>query len=219
MQEPRRLWRRYLATNTAFLALTGRASACARRQPYAATPSAGSELQEGVMSEVFSGRVAVIGLGYIGLPTAVALATRGIEVIGVDVNPRHRRGGHRAGEVPFVEPDLAVGVSGAVAWAGSPRRRDAGGRRLHHRRADAVQRGPHGRPRPTSQAAAEQIAPRLRGGELVILESTSPPGTTEQVSRVDRRAAPRPQLPHDLGGRAGHLRRALPRAGAARAGS
>ena len=39
------------------------------------------------MDQVFSGRVAVIGLGYIGLPTAVALATRGIEVVGVDVNP------------------------------------------------------------------------------------------------------------------------------------
>mgnify|MGYP001035978104 CR=1 FL=1 len=38
------------------------------------------------MDEVFTGRVAVIGLGYIGLPTAVCLATRGIEVIGVDVN-------------------------------------------------------------------------------------------------------------------------------------
>ena len=40
------------------------------------------------MADIFSGRVAVIGLGYIGLPTAVALATRGIEVVGVDVNPR-----------------------------------------------------------------------------------------------------------------------------------
>ena len=38
------------------------------------------------MDEMFSGRVAVIGLGYIGLPTAVALATRGVEVVGVDVN-------------------------------------------------------------------------------------------------------------------------------------
>ena len=38
------------------------------------------------MTEVFTGRVAVVGLGYIGLPTAVALATRGIDVVGVDVN-------------------------------------------------------------------------------------------------------------------------------------
>ncbi|PZN53636.1 MAG: hypothetical protein DIU65_08425, partial [Proteobacteria bacterium] len=37
------------------------------------------------MDRVFCGRVAILGLGYIGLPTAVALATRGIEVVGVDV--------------------------------------------------------------------------------------------------------------------------------------
>src|SRR5450756_867877 len=66
------------------------------------------------MSETFSGRVAVLGLGYIGLPTAVALATRGVEVIGVDVNEETVAAVAR-GEVPFVEPDLALGVSGAVA--------------------------------------------------------------------------------------------------------
>ena len=66
------------------------------------------------MNDVFSGRLAILGLGYIGLPTAVALATRGIEVIGVDVKPDIVAAVSR-GEVPFVEPDLAVGVSGAVA--------------------------------------------------------------------------------------------------------
>ena len=66
------------------------------------------------MVDVFTGRVAVIGLGYIGLPTAVVLATRGIEVIGVDTNPRTIEAIER-GEVPFVEPDLAVAVSGAVS--------------------------------------------------------------------------------------------------------
>jgi UDP-N-acetyl-D-mannosaminuronic acid dehydrogenase len=66
------------------------------------------------MEDVFSGRVAVIGLGYIGLPTAVALATRGVDVIGVDVNPDTVKAVSH-GQLPFVEPDLAVGVSGAVA--------------------------------------------------------------------------------------------------------
>src|SRR4051794_27465156 len=66
------------------------------------------------MSELFAGRLAILGLGYIGLPTAVALATRGIDVIGVDINPAVVQAVAR-GEVQFVEPDLAVGVSGAVA--------------------------------------------------------------------------------------------------------
>ena len=39
------------------------------------------------MSEVFKGRLAILGMGYIGLPTAVVIATRGVDVIGVDINP------------------------------------------------------------------------------------------------------------------------------------
>ena len=58
--------------------------------------------------------VAVVGLGYIGLPTAVSLATGGLEVIGVDVNPDIVERVNR-GEAPFAEPDLSVAVSGAVA--------------------------------------------------------------------------------------------------------
>src|ERR1700756_4764158 len=66
------------------------------------------------MNGLFQGRLAILGMGYIGLPTAAALATRGIEVIGVDVNPETVRAVSN-GEVPFVEPDLAIAVSGAVA--------------------------------------------------------------------------------------------------------
>ena len=66
------------------------------------------------MNGPFSGKLAILGMGYIGLPTAVALATRGVEVIGVDINPDVVAAISR-GEVPFVEPDLAISVSGAVA--------------------------------------------------------------------------------------------------------
>ena len=58
--------------------------------------------------------VAVIGLGYIGLPTAAILASNGTRVIGVDVSDRHVDAVNR-GEVPFVEPDLATHVAGAVS--------------------------------------------------------------------------------------------------------
>ena len=69
------------------------------------------------MDELFSGRLAVIGLGYIGLPTAVVLATRGVDVVGVDVNPRTVAAVEN-GEVPFVEPDLAVAVNGRIEAVG-----------------------------------------------------------------------------------------------------
>jgi UDP-N-acetyl-D-mannosaminuronic acid dehydrogenase len=147
------------------------------------------------MTEVFTGRVAVIGLGYIGLPTAVALATRGVEVIGVDTNPRTVEAVSR-GELPFVEPDLAVGVSGAVSMG----------------RLTATDETPEADafiiavPTPFNddhtadvsyiERAVEQIAPRLRGGELVILESTSPPGTTLGISRQLAELRPDLTLPH-----------------------
>ena len=134
------------------------------------------------MDETFEGTIAVIGLGYIGLPTAVALSTRGVDVIGVDVNERTVEAVSR-GELPFIEPDLAIGVSGAVSMG----------------RLTATSKTPEADayiiavPTPFGEdhaadltyvrAAVEEIAPRMRGGEIVILESTSPPGTTEQVSR------------------------------------
>lgn len=147
------------------------------------------------MGELFTGRVAVIGLGYIGLPTAVALATRGVEVVGVDVNPDTVKAVSH-GQVPFVEPDLAVAVSGAVAMG----------------RLTATVETPHADayiiavPTPFNEdhsadvsyirAAAEQIAPQLKGGEIVVLESTSPPGTTEALSRWIGELRPDLRLPH-----------------------
>jgi UDP-N-acetyl-D-mannosaminuronic acid dehydrogenase len=50
------------------------------------------------------------------------------------------------------------------------------------------------------QSAVTQIAPRLKGGELVVLESTSPPGTTEQVSRWLAELRPDLRLPHEADG-------------------
>ncbi|BCW46625.1 UDP-N-acetyl-D-mannosamine dehydrogenase [Arthrobacter sp. StoSoilB5] len=126
-------------------------------------------------------RVAVIGLGYIGLPTAAILATNGIEVIGVDVNQR-TVDAVNAGQVPFVEPDLGVHVSGAVsqghlsASTSTPQ-------------ADAyivAVPTPFKEDRSADlsyiEAAARGIAPQLQGGELLILESTSPPGATEHMA-------------------------------------
>lgn len=148
------------------------------------------------MSEVFKGRLAILGMGYIGLPTAVAIATRGVDVIGVDINPATVAAVSR-GEVPFIEPDLAVGVSGAVAMG----------------RLTATTETPEADafiiavPTPFNEdrsadlsyvkAAAEQIAPKLRSGNIVVLESTSPPGTTEKVAEWISALRPDLKMPRD----------------------
>ena len=91
--------------------------------------------------EMFENGIAVLGLGYIGLPTSAAIAMRGVLVKGVDVNLATVEAVNR-GEVPIVEPDLDVAVAGAhargklVAIHGR-----AGGGRLLDRRADSLYRG------------------------------------------------------------------------------
>lgn len=147
------------------------------------------------MTEVFTGRVAVIGLGYIGLPTAVALATRGVEVIGVDVNPRTFEAVSR-GELPFVEPDLAVGVSGAVSMGRLTATHETPEADAFIIAVPTPFNDDHTADVSYIERAVEQIAPRLKGGELVILESTSPPGTTLGISRQLAELRPDLTLPH-----------------------
>jgi UDP-N-acetyl-D-mannosaminuronic acid dehydrogenase len=139
--------------------------------------------------------VAVVGLGYIGLPTAVCLATGGLDVVGVDVSPGIIELVNR-GEAPFAEPDLSVGVSGAVAMG----RLTA---QLEMPQADAyIIAVPtpfadgHRPDLSAVTAAAESIAPVLRGGEVIVLESTVPPGTTRQISELIAALRPDLHLPH-----------------------
>ena len=135
--------------------------------------------------------VVVVGLGYIGLPTAAILASNGVDVVGVDVNPR-TVDAVNAGRVPFVEPDLAGFVSQAVE-AGTLRAS------LEPVEADAyivAVPTPFLEDRQPDlsyiEAASRSIAPLLRAGALVVLESTSPPGATAQMR--DWILAARPDL-------------------------
>src|SRR5690349_15446805 len=133
------------------------------------------------MTDVFNGTVAVLGLGYIGLPTAAALATRGVQVIGVDINPDTVKKISR-GEAPFVEPDLAVAVSGAVAMGHLTASTEPPEADAFIIAVPTPINADHTADLGHVRNAVEQLAPRLRGGEVVILESTSPPGTSLAVS-------------------------------------
>jgi UDP-N-acetyl-D-mannosaminuronic acid dehydrogenase len=138
--------------------------------------------------------VCVIGLGYIGLPTAALMASRGWRVFGVDTNPRivEKVG---SGKVHIAEPDL----DGLVQKVVSIGRLRAG---LEPVLADVfiitVPTPLTGSRQPDCEyvvAAVRSIAPKLRAGNLVILESTCPPGTTAAMSKLIARLRPDLQLP------------------------
>jgi UDP-N-acetyl-D-mannosaminuronic acid dehydrogenase len=129
----------------------------------------------------------ILGLGYIGLPTAAVLALAGHGVIGVDVNAQVVATVNQ-GQIHIVEPDLDQAVADAVACG-------ALSAQLAPAPADVFliavptpfRSGVDGIPQPNIDyvlAAARAVAPVLRPGNLVLLESTSPVGTTEQVAQV-----------------------------------
>lgn len=125
-------------------------------------------------------RICVMGLGYIGLPTASIFATHGFQVTGVDVNPYVVETINK-GNIHIEEPGLKTLVQAAI---------NSGQLRASTEPAPAdifiiaV-------PTPITQskaadmnfvqAAAKAILPHLRPGNLVVLESTSPPGTTRDL--------------------------------------
>lgn len=143
-------------------------------------------------------KIVVIGLGYIGLPTAAVLASRGKEVTGVDVN---RRAVEiiNTGRTHIVEPDLAGLVSrvvqdGKLRAVTIPEPGDAFVIAVPTPFKDG-----HKPDLSYIEAAAKSIAPVLKPGNLVILESTSPVGSTEKLS--EWLAAERSDLhfPHQAG--------------------
>ena len=127
-------------------------------------------------------RVCVVGLGYIGLPTASIMATRGFTVQGVDVNQAAVNLINQ-GRIHIHEPDLdalvktAVG-SGRLIAATTPSPAE-----IFILALPTPFRGDHEPDLAYVEAGTKAIAPFLRPGNLVILESTSPVGTTEAISR------------------------------------
>lgn len=125
--------------------------------------------------------VAVVGLGYIGLPTAAILASNGWNVIGVDINTDTVNAVNR-GEVPFVEPELGTAVAGAVTQGTLRAEKETPPADVFIVAVPTPFAEGHAANLSYIEAAADAIAPQLHGGELVILESTSPPGTTQHLA-------------------------------------
>jgi len=135
--------------------------------------------------------VSVVGLGYIGLPAAAMFASRKVKVIGIDVN-QHAIETINKGQIHIVEPELDLLVHAAVTEG--------------YLRATAVPepadafiiavptpfKGDYEPDLSYIKAAANSIAPVLKKGDVIILESTSPVGTTEQM--VEWLAEVRPDL-------------------------
>jgi UDP-N-acetyl-D-mannosaminuronic acid dehydrogenase len=130
-----------------------------------------------------------LGLGYIGLPTASLLATKGLKVTGVDVNPRVVARINE-GRIHIHEPDLEVLVRSAVNsgnLTASPRPEASDVFII----AVPTPLGEDHTPDLTYvESATEAIAPYLEPRNLIVLESTSPVGTTESIAETIRRLRP-----------------------------
>lgn len=126
----------------------------------------------------------MVGLGYIGLPTAVVFALRNVNVVGLDINQRAVEIINR-GETHIVEPGLEDALrrtvsAGFLRATTTPEAADAFLIAVPTPFTDDE----HGRDPDLSfvEAATRAIAPVLKKGDLVILESTSPVGATEQMA-------------------------------------
>lgn len=142
-------------------------------------------------------KVCVVGLGYIGLPTSALLANRGYDVLGVDI-AQDVVDTINQGKIHIVEPELDTFVCSAVE----------SGRFIADTKPDVAdifiiavptpfhEIMPSERsdslegtlvPKPNTDyviSATRSIAPYVRGGNIVILESTSPVGTTDKIEEV-----------------------------------
>jgi UDP-N-acetyl-D-mannosaminuronic acid dehydrogenase len=144
-------------------------------------------------------KISVIGLGYIGLPTAAVFASRKVSVVGVDVNQSAVDTINR-GEIHIVEPDLDVAVHSAVK-AGYLRATTTP--EIAEAFLVAVPtpfKGENHEPDLSYiEAASNAIAPVLEKGNLVVLESTSPVGATEMMAVWLAKARPDLTFPQTHG--------------------
>jgi UDP-N-acetyl-D-mannosaminuronic acid dehydrogenase len=142
--------------------------------------------------------ISVVGLGYIGLPTAAVLAAQGVMVIGVDVN-KNAVDTINQGKIHIVEPDLEalvhdVVLKGNLKAVTKPEPADA-----FLIAVPTPFKENHEPDLSYIEAAVRSISPVLQKGNLVILESTSPVGATEKMADWLSEARPDLSFPNQAG--------------------
>ena len=125
-------------------------------------------------------KVSVIGLGYIGLPTATILASHQINVIGVDINS-HVVNTVNQGKIHIVEPDLEYLVRAVVQTGSLKATTQIEESDVFVIAVPTPFKGNHEPDMSYVKSAAKMISSVLNKGNIVILESTSPVGTTEKM--------------------------------------
>lgn len=132
-----------------------------------------------------------IGLGYIGLPTAIIAAKHGVDILGVDINPQIVEMTN-AGQLHFIEPGMEdmlkeVVKNGKLRAATKPEVSDA-----YFVVVPTPFKGNHEPDVSYVEAATRSALPLLKEGDLFVIESTSPVGTTEAMADIIY--AERPEL-------------------------
>jgi UDP-N-acetyl-D-mannosaminuronic acid dehydrogenase len=142
--------------------------------------------------------VSIIGLGYIGMPTAALVASRGISVIGVDANPKVVTT-INSGHVHIVEADLEGLVQKVVSSGNLVARTTPVPADVFVITVPTPMLTDKSPDMSYLWQATEAIAPVLRPGNAVIIESTSPIGTTEKVSDLIGTLRPDLKVPTQVG--------------------
>ena len=125
-------------------------------------------------------KVTTVGLGYIGLPTSALIASNGIEVFGVDINPEVVETINQ-GKIHIIEPDLEDAVAQAVEKGYLKAGTKIKAASTYLVVVPTPFKGNHEPDISYVEAATKEIIPHLKAGDLYIIESTSPVGTTEKM--------------------------------------
>jgi len=139
--------------------------------------------------------VVTIGLGYIGLPTSALIASHGTTVLGVDIN-QHVVDTINEGKIHIVEPDLDKIVSKAVSKGNLKAATKASASEVYLIVVPTPFKGNHEPDISFVEAATKGIIPLLKKGDLYIIESTSPIGTTGKMQELIYAA--RPELKDEI---------------------
>ena len=127
--------------------------------------------------------VVIVGLGYIGLPTAALIASNKVQVHGVDINPAVVETINK-GEIHIVEPELDKAVASAVRNGYLKAATEPEVANNYIIVVPTPFKGNHEPDISFVEAATKSVIPLLKEGDLYIIESTSPIGTTEKMMNL-----------------------------------